>query len=105
VTAPKKLLWDFFGPHAPRTAEHFSVHLKQFLDANGLSHVPVQLESAGTGHCAVGCVPEESARPKLEAALRPNRVLELPIEQQSAERQTAEQESAEPQLETAGPTT
>ena len=70
----KKLLWDFFGPHAARTAEHFSVHLRQFLTANGLPDVPVELESSGAGHQAVSCVPDSVTCPKLEAALRPNRV-------------------------------
>jgi hypothetical protein len=72
--APKKLLWDFFGPHAERTASHFRTHLEQFLSQHALSST-TGLESAGEGHQAVFCLAEGSAFDSLKASLRPNRVL------------------------------
>jgi hypothetical protein len=75
VDSAKRLLWDFFGPHAERTASHFRTHLEQFLTEHGLAGLQTGLESAGAGHHAVFCVAEGQAFESLKASLRPNRVL------------------------------
>lgn len=38
-----KLVWDFFGPDAEKTAEHHEIHLKEFIQNKKLS-----LEITGT---------------------------------------------------------
>jgi Mn-containing catalase len=73
-----KLLWDFFGPHAERTASHFKTHLEQFLSQHALTGLTTGLESAGDGHKAAYCVAQGDALEKLKASLRPNRALPAP---------------------------
>lgn len=68
-----KYLWDFFGPHAERTAQHFLEHLRQFQVEHALE-LPTGLESAGEGHWAAFCV-APAPEPVIEGALRPNRRL------------------------------
>jgi hypothetical protein len=73
----KKLLWDFFGPHALRTATHFQTHLQEFLSRHNLANVATHVESAGQGHQAVSCSVDAEVAQTLQAALRPNRVLDV----------------------------
>lgn len=76
-----KLLWDFFGPDAERTAVHFEQHLTQFLTSNGHPELTRGTESAGAGHHAAFCVVPENLVDPMKRALRPNRVVpELPSE-------------------------
>jgi type II secretory pathway component PulM len=70
-----KLYWDFWGPHAERTAVHFEKHLQQFLANNGHAEVPVGNESAHSGHHAAFCVIPNSLLDAIKQSLRPNRVL------------------------------
>jgi hypothetical protein len=74
--ADKKLLWDFFGPHAERTASHFSTHLSEFLAKHQLSSLVTGRESAGEGHQAVYCLAAGETFEAIRKSLRPNRVLE-----------------------------
>jgi hypothetical protein len=48
--------WDFFGPDAVRTAEHFCVHLQEFCKAEGIAPMrtwtaSVQLRCIATLEC------------------------------------------------------
>jgi hypothetical protein len=70
-----KLLWDFFGPDAERTAVHFEKHLVQFLGSNGQPDLPRGTESAGAGHHAAYCIVPEALVEPMKRALRPNRML------------------------------
>lgn len=70
-----KLLWDFFGPDAERTATHFEKHLTQFLTDNGHAELPRGTESAGPGHHAAYCIVPEALLEPMKSALRPNRLL------------------------------
>ena len=36
-----KLIWDFRGPDARQTARHHEIHLKEFINKNGLLHFPI----------------------------------------------------------------
>lgn len=65
--------WDFFGPSAPGTAEHFRKHLNDFLARHALTGCEVGLTSAGPGHQAAYCVAPPEAQPLIERALRPRR--------------------------------
>ncbi len=70
-----KLLWDFFGPDAERTAVHFEQHLTQFLTSNGHAELTRGTESAGAGHQAAFCIVPEALVDPMKRALRPNRVV------------------------------
>lgn len=68
------LYWDFFGPDAEGTAEHFRRHLEQFLAGEAIDGCRIGLESAGPGHHAVACrPPTASACATIVARLRPRR--------------------------------
>lgn len=67
------LFWDFFGPRAAGTAQHFQVHLRQFLQRHDLQDCATGITAAKPLHHAVWCaVPAAQAEP-VQAALRPQR--------------------------------
>ncbi len=72
----KSLYWDFFGPRADGTAEHFLVHLREFLKQNGCPEMPTGLRSEGAGHRAVFCQPPAEFELAIERSLRPRRTIE-----------------------------
>jgi len=53
----KRFFWDFFGPRADGTAQHFLLHLREFLTKNACPEMPVGLQSEGPGHQSVFCCP------------------------------------------------
>lgn len=75
MDAPVKLFWDFFGPHAERTASHFKTHLEQFISQHNLTGLVTGMETSQPGHHATYCVAQGDALQKLKASLRPNRAL------------------------------
>jgi hypothetical protein len=70
----KSFFWDFFGPRAQGTAEHFLVHLREFLSKNGCPDMPTGLRSEGAGHHAVFCCPPPALETRIAASLRPRRI-------------------------------
>ena len=72
----KSFHWDFFGPRADGTAEHFLVHLREFLKKNELPEMPTGLSSEGAGHRAVFCTPPPEHAEAIERSLRPRRSTE-----------------------------
>ncbi len=73
-TAPTRMFWDFFGPNAERTAEHFEKHLREFLTKNEISHIATGTMSAGDGHRAAYCDPDALHWESIARALRPARM-------------------------------
>ncbi len=65
--------WDFFGPRAQRTAEHFLEHLRGFLEENSLDGCETGLSSESAGHAAAFCVTPERHQTGVERALKPRR--------------------------------
>jgi hypothetical protein len=65
--------WDFFGPRAQPTAEHFVEHLLGFLQENGLEGCETGMKSEGAGHAAAFCVTPEQHQGPIESALKPRR--------------------------------
>jgi len=65
--------WDFFGPRAAGTAEHFKKHLLQFLEQNALAGCTVDTVSEAEGHEATRCIAPEGAWAAIERSLRPQR--------------------------------
>jgi len=72
----KRYFWDFFGPRADGTAEHFLVHLREFLVKNACPDMPTGLHSQGAGHQAVFCCPPAELEAAIERSLRPRRSIE-----------------------------
>jgi hypothetical protein len=73
ATTPSVIyIWDYFGPNAEGTAQHFLRHLEQYWAKLGLEGCEAGLESEQAGHHAVWC----RTPPTADAAilqLRPKR--------------------------------
>jgi uncharacterized protein len=72
----KSFFWDFFGPRAEGTAQHFLTHLREFLKQNECPEMPTGLRSEGAGHQAVFCTPPAEFEVAIERSLRPRRTVE-----------------------------
>ena len=72
----KSYFWDFFGPRSTGTAEHFLIHLREFLKKNECPEMPTGLRSEGAGHQAVFCSPPIEFQAAIERSLRPRRATE-----------------------------
>ncbi len=69
----KTYYWDFFGPNAEGTAEHFVRHVAELFEKNGIAGCTLDTMSAGEGHCAARCRATPEAEGPIERALRPKR--------------------------------
>jgi hypothetical protein len=67
--------WDFFGPHAERTAGHFKQHLEQFLAKHALGGCETGTKSERAGHFAAFCRAPEAVQDALVQSLKPQRAL------------------------------
>lgn len=65
--------WDFFGPRAKPTAEHFKRHLQGFLDQHGIGELALVDEGQAPMHHAVGVKAPAAHWQLIEEALRPKR--------------------------------
>ncbi len=66
------MLWDFFGPHAPQTAEHHRIHLGEFVQAEQLK--PLALELVNTSDkTTVSMVLPWNVVQELKPILKPHR--------------------------------
>ena len=68
------LVWEFHGPDAKGTAEHFRVHLDGFLGVNGLGGCATRVETTASGPALVACVSPPEWVDAITKALRPKRV-------------------------------
>lgn len=69
-----KLIWDFFGPRAQRTAEHHATHVDEFVRREGLG-ASTGTECAAPGHWSAWLVLGERDALRLRDVLRPNRAV------------------------------
>ncbi len=69
----RRLFWDYFGPRAAGTAEHFHRHLDAFLAAEGLSGCQTGVEHLGPAHSAAFCDAPHAHCEAIAARLRPRR--------------------------------
>lgn len=67
------LYWDFYGPDARGTAEHFARHMDEFIAANALAGCATGVEAPTAMHAFARCTAEGSAIDALRRALRPHR--------------------------------
>jgi len=68
-----KLIWDFRGPDALKTAEHQEIHLKEFIQ---LEHLPIDItgfEQINEFHCIAFMVVNDDLMLKLRDILKPHR--------------------------------
>lgn len=74
-----RLLWDFFGPTALGTAEHFHRHLDEFLAREQLTGCETGVLDVEAGrHAAAWCRCPPALVPILVRALRPRRIQDAP---------------------------
>lgn len=68
-----KLIWDFRGPAAAKTAEHHEKHLKEYIALEALALNITGYHEVNDMHSFAFMVTEESNMIKLRDALKPHR--------------------------------
>lgn len=68
-----KLIWDFRGPAAYKTAEHHEKHLKEFIAAEKLTLNITGFESVNEMHSIAYLVVEEKNMITVRDILKPHR--------------------------------
>ncbi|QXP55754.1 hypothetical protein H0I25_17080 [Cellulophaga sp. HaHa_2_95] len=68
-----KLIWDFRGPAAAKTAEHHVIHLKEFIVAEKLQLTITEALHLNDMYSLAFLVVEESEMLKVRDALKPHR--------------------------------
>ncbi len=68
-----KLIWDFKGPAAQRTAEHYAVHLKEYIFNEELKYDIVEYKKISDMHSMVFLVVAEFEMPQVRDDLKPHR--------------------------------
>ena len=68
-----KLIWDFRGPSAQRTAEHYVVHLKEYIFNEELKYDIVDCKQISDMHSLVFLVVAEFEMPQVRDDLKPHR--------------------------------
>lgn len=68
-----KLIWDFRGPDALKTAEHQELHLKQFIVAEQLPVSVTGFEKINEFHAVAFMVVNDELMRKLRDVLKPHR--------------------------------
>lgn len=69
-----KLIWDFRGPAAQKTAEHHEIHLKDFLKTEMLEDYKITgVEQVSAMHSFAYWVVPESEMKKYRDILKPHR--------------------------------
>lgn len=68
-----KLIWDFRGPVASKTAEHHEIHLKEYIDAQNLPLKITGFDEINDMHSIAFLVVEEADMILVRNALRPHR--------------------------------
>ena len=70
-----RLCWDYRGPQAQGTAEHFLRHLDEFLPREGFEGCETGVEAYSPVHHAAWCFTPEAHEQTLIRALRPRRAV------------------------------
>ncbi|MBC3847881.1 hypothetical protein H8K90_15910 [Winogradskyella echinorum] len=68
-----KLIWDFKGPVSQKTAEHHLIHLKEYINLNGLDITITGTETFSEMHSIAYLVVDESEMKPIRDALKPHR--------------------------------
>ncbi|WMI65762.1 hypothetical protein RBH94_01045 [Aestuariibaculum sp. YM273] len=68
-----KLIWDFRGPSAHKTAEHHEIHLKEYVQIEKLDNILTGFEEINDVHAIAYLVVDEDKMKPLRDALKPHR--------------------------------
>lgn len=68
-----KLIWDFRGPQASKTAEHHLIHLKEYIEIEKLNIPITGIEHLSEMHSLAYIVVDEANMKPLRDALKPHR--------------------------------
>lgn len=68
-----KLIWDFRGPDALKTAEHQEIHLKEFIQIEGLPITITGFNAVNEMHAIAFIVVNDDLMRKLRDVLKPHR--------------------------------
>ncbi|AXT20621.1 hypothetical protein D7030_00510 [Flavobacteriaceae bacterium AU392] len=68
-----KLIWDFRGPNASKTAEHHEIHLKEYITAEQLSINITGFEVISEMHSIAFMIIQENKMKSIRDALKPHR--------------------------------
>lgn len=68
-----KLIWDFYGPDAQKTAEHHEIHLKEFIQKENLNLNITGIENLDENHFIAFLVVNENEMLPVRDALKPKR--------------------------------
>jgi len=68
-----KLIWDFRGPTAEKTAEHHEIHLREYISSEGLELKITGSQMINEMHSLAFMVVNEQQMITVRDALRPHR--------------------------------
>lgn len=68
-----KLIWDFRGPTASKTAEHHEIHLKEFIVAEKLPLINIGYKVIDEMYALAFMVVDEENMIQVRDALKPHR--------------------------------
>lgn len=68
-----KLIWDFHGGEAAKTAEHHAVHLNEFGVKHNIANCSSGVDNIGDSHHIAWMVVPEERMIEVRDALRPHR--------------------------------
>lgn len=68
-----KVIWDFYGDKAQKTAEHHLEHLREFMQKNALELLDSGIGSAADFHVMVYLTVHESDVKTVRDAVKPER--------------------------------
>jgi len=68
-----KLIWDFRGPAASKTAEHHQLHLKEYIKREGITSEGAGFQDITEMHSIAFMAIDESNMITLRDALKPHR--------------------------------
>ncbi len=68
-----KLIWDFRGPSAAKTAAHHTIHLQEYIATHKLDFPITGTSPVSEMHCIAFMVVNEGSMISIRDALRPHR--------------------------------
>lgn len=68
-----KLIWDFRGPNALKTAEHHTIHLKEYIAIQKLNIDIADFNAISDMHAIAFMVVDEDIMKPIRDALKPHR--------------------------------
>ena len=74
-----RVIWDYYGPSAQPTAEHFQRHLESFLTENDCGEFTASMEVVTPMHAATYADIQPEFLDAVGSALRPHRVYEVTV--------------------------